>query len=414
MGILFGVIQDDLRGNVIRRISLFTGESEPKVEELIPIWESIILGGLLKLIRNRIRFNALYNFILQKPLPLIAIQELQAGNATKLQLEEISQYGEGLIGILIPDKKSAIAMLISREFACKSSSFLKGLSVIFGLYGFKLKEEDYEALKDWNSYAEFFIQKKGDFSILCPANLRFAISDILLLSDVLKLDPDALVYLTDDSERDDAKLKKNLFDKKNVLYIFLILLLGFFTLWYTLYKPNDAMETTANLEEFIPLDSLNKLNDSLTKVVLDSNRIKNDSLSTLSWPDGTEYTVPKNSLLNDLHAYLMDSTQILPLVLMCQELTFDENTDVLTKSSSYLFKQLAFSLNKSKNVNVQIIAISSKDDKSSFKRGFIIKNRLVGEGLSFKKMEVKSSVENSADPIISLVKFVFTKRSLLK
>jgi hypothetical protein len=103
---------------------------------------------------------------------------LQSGNATKLQLEEISQYGEGLIGILIPDKKSAIAMLISRELGCKSSSFLKGLSVVFGLYGFKLKEEDYDSLKDWKTFAEFFIIKKGDFSVLCPSNLRFAQANV--------------------------------------------------------------------------------------------------------------------------------------------------------------------------------------------------------------------------------------------
>jgi hypothetical protein len=414
MGELFGVIQEDLRGNVIRRISLFTGESEPKVEELIPVWEAIILGGLLKLIRNRIRFNALYNFILQKPIPRLAIEELQAGNATKLQLEEISHYGEGLIGILIPDKKSAIAMLISKELGCKSSSFLKGLSVVFGLYGFKLKEEDYDSLKDWKSFAEFFIIKKGDFSILCPSNLRFAISDILILSDVLKLDPEALVYLTEDPERDEVKTKYNLFDKKNLLYIVITLILGGFTLWYTVLRPKVDPEITSDLEEVIPIDSLNKLNDSLTKAVLDSNRIKNDSLFTLNWPDGTQSVVPKKSILVDLHAYLIDSTQTSALELICQELIFDENTDLLLKSTDYLFKQLSVQMNKSKNVDVQISAISDKDDKSSFKRGFAIKNRLVGEGLSFKKISVQASVESANSQANSQVKFIFTKRNLLK
>ena len=414
MGELFGVIQEDLRGNVIRRISLFTGESEPKVEELIPVWEAIILGGLLKLIRNRIRFNALYNFILQKPIPRVAIEELQAGNATKLQLEEISHYGEGLIGILIPDKKSAIAMLISKELGCKSSSFLKGLSVVFGLYGFKLKEEDYDSLKDWKSFAEFFIIKKGDFSILCPSNLRFAISDILILSDVLKLDPEALVYLTEDPERDEVKSKYNLFDKKNLLYIVITLILGGFTLWYTVLRPKVDPEITSDLEEVIPIDSLNKLNDSLTKAVLDSNRIKNDSLFTLNWPDGTQSVVPKKSILVDLHAYLIDSTQTSPLELNCHELIFDENTDLLLKSTDYLFKQLSVQMNKSKNVDVQISAISDKDDKSSFKRGFAIKNRLVGEGLSFKKISVQASVESANSQANSQVKFIFTKRNLLK
>lgn len=414
MGELFGVIQEDLRGNVIRRISLFTGESEPKVEELIPIWEAIILGGLLKLIRNRIRFNALYNFILQKPIPRVAIEELQAGNATKLQLEEISQFGEGLIGILIPDKKSAIAMLISRELGCKSSSFLKGLSVVFGLYGFKLKEEDYDSLKDWKSYAEFFIIKKGDFSILCPSNLRFAISDILLLSDVLKLDPEALVYLTEDPGRDEAKSKSSLFNQKNLIYIVITIILSGFTIWYTLFKPTSVPEISTDLEEVIPIDSLNKLNDSLTKAVLDSNRIKNDSLFTLNWPDGTQLVVPNKSILVDLHTYLKDSTQTSPLELICQELIFDENTDLLVKPMDYLFKQLSIQMNKSKIVDVQIAAISSKDDKSSFKRGFIIKNRLVGEGLSFKKISVQASVESVNNQADSRVKFIFSKRNLLK
>jgi len=414
MGELFGVIQEDLRGNVIRRISLFTGESEPKVEELIPVWEAIILGGLLKLIRNRIRFNALYNFILQKSMPSVAIQELQAGNATKLQLEEISQYGEGLIGILIPDKKSAIAMLISRELGCKSSSFLKGLSVLFGLYGFKLKEEDYDALKDWKSFAEFFILKKGDFSILCPSNLRFAISDILLLSDVLKLDPEALVYLTEDANRDDVKTKHLIFDQKNLLYIVITIILSGFTLWYTLFRPSTESEITTDLEEVIPIDSLNKFNDSLTKAVLDSNRLKNDSLFTLTWPDGTQNVVPTKSILVDLHTYLTDSTQTSPVELICDELSFDPNTDLLTKPTDYLFKQLSSYLNKSKNVDVQILAISNKDDKSSFKRAFIIKNRLVGEGLSFKKISVQPSVESNNNQADSQVKFIFTKRNLLK
>jgi hypothetical protein len=84
------------------------------------------------------------------------------------------------------------------------------------------------------------------------------------------------------------------------------------------------------------------------------------------------------------------------------------------KPTDYLFKQLSSYLNKSKNVDVQILAISNKDDKSSFKRAFIIKNRLVGEGLSFKKISVQPSVESNNNQADSQVKFIFTKRNLLK
>jgi hypothetical protein len=134
----------------------------------------------------------------------------------------------------------------------------------------------------------------------------------------------------------------------------------------------------------------------------------------LNWPDGTQYVVPKKSILVDLHAYLIDSTQTSPLELICQELIFDENMDLLVKPTDYLFKQLSIQMNKSKIVDVQIAAISGKDDKSSFKRGFIIKNRLVGEGLSFKKISVQASVESANSQAGSQVKFIFTKRNLLK
>lgn len=108
-------------------------------------------------------------------------------------------------------------MLISKELGCKVHRFER-FKCSFGLYGFKLKEEDYESLKDWKSFAEFFIIKKGDFSVLCPSNLRFAISDILILSDVLKLDPEALVYLTEDPDRDEAKSKPAFLIKKSYLH----------------------------------------------------------------------------------------------------------------------------------------------------------------------------------------------------
>jgi hypothetical protein len=289
------------------------------------------------------------------------------------------------------------------------------LSVIFGLYGYKLKDEDYDSLKDWKSFAEFFIVKKGDFSILCPTNLRFAISDILLLSDVLKLDPETLVYLTDNQERDDVKSKSTLFDQKNLIYIIITLILSGFTIWYTLFKSVAEPEISTDLvEDVIPVDSLNKLNDSLTQAVLDSNRIKKETLFTLNWPDGTQVEVPKESILVDLHTYLMDSTQTSPLELICQELVFDENTNLLLKPTDYFFKQLSIQMNKSKNVDVQISAISINNYKSSFKRGFIIKNRLVGEGLSFKKISVHAGVESTDSQGNSQVKFIFTKRNLLK
>jgi hypothetical protein len=140
MSQLFSVISEDEKLRIQKRVAVMLNEKEDKIAEIFPVWEAIILGGLLKLVRNRIRFNALYNFILQKPIPVVSIEAYLGESDTKFDLDEIMSFGEGMMSILIPDKKSAIAMLLSRDLGCKSSSVLKGLTLFFGLYGYKLKK----------------------------------------------------------------------------------------------------------------------------------------------------------------------------------------------------------------------------------------------------------------------------------
>jgi hypothetical protein len=62
---VFSVINQDQRSILIQQIARFAGEKDINIEELLPIWEAIVLGGLLKTVRNRIRFKALNNFIVQ-------------------------------------------------------------------------------------------------------------------------------------------------------------------------------------------------------------------------------------------------------------------------------------------------------------------------------------------------------------
>jgi hypothetical protein len=149
---LFSVISEEEKLRIQKRVAVMLNETEEKVAELFPVWEAIILGGLLKLVRNRIRFNALYNFILQKPIPVDSIEAYLGESKADFDLEAILRFGEGIMSILVPDKKSAIAMLLSRDLGCKSSSVLKGLTLFFGFYGYKLKQMDYPALKDWKAY----------------------------------------------------------------------------------------------------------------------------------------------------------------------------------------------------------------------------------------------------------------------
>jgi len=414
---LFSVLSAEEKLRIQKRVAVMLQESEEKVAELFPVWEAIILGGLLKLVRNRIRYNALYNFILQKPIPIESIEAYVGDSTAKFDLDEIMHFGEGMMSILIPDKKSAIAMLLSRDLGCKSSSVLKGLTLFFGLYGYKLKQTDYPALKDWKAYSAFFLAKKSDFNALCSGKIQYAISDILLLSDILKVDPMIVLAYSDESETS-ADNSTGLMQRITLpifLSVMAVVLVGAFTIWYTSFRSDNDTENVTETEEIIPLDSLSKLNDSLTQAVLDSNRLKSDSLITLVWPNGKPFDISKTSVLVSVHQYLLDSTQLESAEFSLKELQFDNQTDLLLDSNDLVFKRLAEGLYSFKDVQVKLVVNSGKSDRSSLKRGFVLKNRLVGEGVVPARIEVKSD-----DPSVSFsdsdseVYMVLTKKPLLK
>ena len=407
MNQMFYVITEEEKSQVVERMAKLIAEPVDKVEELFPVWEAIILGGLLKLVRNRIRFNALSNFILQKSAPITDIEAFLSESGHKYSEEAILRYGEGMMGILIPDKKSAIAILLSREMGAKSSSILKGLTLFFGLYGYRLKQEEFAALKDWKAYGDYFTSLKQHFFVLCPPKIQLGVSEILLLSDILKVDTGALLTYSDDQEPIvEGGWLQNL-TISTFIYMLLILLLGGGVIWYTAFRSTETEEVVTESDEIIPIDSLNNFNDSLTRAVLDSTKLRSDSLTTLTWPNGTAFDVPKTSFIVGMHKYLSDSTQIDALELPAAELVFNEKTDLLDKPVDYVFKRMAEGLNKYKEVSLKILVQSGKDDRASLKRGFIIKNRLVGEGLSPARIEVKSGDSPG-------VKFLLSKASLLK
>jgi hypothetical protein len=135
--------------------------------------------------------------------------------------------------------------------------------------------------------------------------------------------------------------------------------------------------------------------------------LRSDSLISLIWPKGTLFEVPKNSVVVGLHQYLSDSTQIDAIELEADEIQFNDQTDLLDKPVDYVFKRMAEGLNRYKDVSIKIVVNSDKDERSSLKRGFVLKNRFVGEGLSPARIEVKTG---SAKKVV----FGISKKPLLK
>jgi hypothetical protein len=405
MNQVFTLITPEEKAFFAKRLADLCTEKQEKVLELIPAFEAVVLGSVLKLFRNRIRFNALYNFMLAKSAPQEDVAKLLSSGKGMPDYEAMYRFGEGMMGILLPDKKSAIATLLGGQLGAKSSTIIKGLTLSYALYGYRLKEFDFDALRDYKSFGEYYQPATSDFYALTPAKIQVALIDILVLNDVLKGDSfvfDEPFVAADDRPAQNYKLIAG------VMAGIIVVAIGLF---FALRSGgSDEVVEKEDADQIIPIDSLNKLNDSLTKAVVDSAKVSNDSLVSLTWPEGKPFQVPKESMVVAFHAYMTDSTVVTPQELTCTELDFSDKTELLASPKTYLFKQIASGMNKFKEVDVQIQVASEKGAIVAKEHAYVLKNRLVGEGLNQKRITVATLPNSSNNQII----FSFKKRSSLK
>ena len=403
MSQVFALVTPEEKTFFAKRLADLCTEKQEKVTELIPAFEAVVLGSVLKLFRNRIRFNALYNFMLAKSAPQEDVAKLLSSGNGMPDYELMYRYGEGMMGILLPDKKSAIATLLGSQLGAKSSTIIKGLTLSFALYGYRLKEFDYDALRDFKSFGDYYQPVKNDFYTLASAKIQVVLIDVLVLNDVFKGDStinDEPYSPSDDNSARNYKLIAGL-----VLGILVVGIAMFFGL-----RKEEVVAEKEETDQIIPLDSLNKLNDSLTKAVLDSAKEKSDSLVTLVWPGGTPFKVPKESIVVAFHSYASDSTVTTPLDLTCTELDFSDKTELLSSPKTYLFKRIVDGMNKFKEVDVQVQVSSDKGVAIAKEHAYVVKNRLVGEGLNPKRITIATLPNSLNNQII----FSFKKRSSLK
>ncbi len=405
MSQVFTLITPEEKAFFAKRLADLCTEKQEKVLELIPAFKAVVLGSVLKLFRNRIRFNALYNFMLAKSAPQEEVAKLLSSGKGMPDYEALYRFGEGMMGVLLPDKKSAIATLLGGQLGAKSSTIIKGLTLSYALYGYRLKEFDYDALRDYKSFGEFYQPYTSDFYALTPAKIQVALVDILVLNDVLK--GDSFVFDEPFVAADDRPARNYKLIAAVIAGIVLLAIGLFFA-----FRSGGTVEVVEkeDADQIIPIDSLNKLNDSLTKAVVDSAKVTTDSLVTLTWPEGKPFQVPKESLVVAFHAYVTDSTVVSPLELTCTELDFSDKTELLSSPTTYLFKQIASGMNKFKEVDVQVQVASEKGAIVAKEHAYVVKNRLVGEGLNQKRITVATLPNSSNNQII----FSFKKRSSLK
>lgn len=349
-------------------------------KELLGVWQLTLLSGLLKLQKNQIRYNALKNFVAKKvpSIPMDHCFEVSLGD------EPLKQLGEGLVGVLFPDKKSAIATAISNQLKCKNSLVIKGLFLMAGHLALGLKQQEETLFHHLKDFVQYFNPYKSELASYTRTDLFRMVVDLMLLQEVLKLDASL--------EEDLLPVSPGLsFNKKLGIGLAAFLVFAVLGFWWLSQRSTEQDSSLVENEEIIPLDSLRKFNDSLAKASIDSAYLKSDSTLQLQWPKGKAFDLPKTSALVELHAYLSDTTQTEPLELPIYEFQFDTETQQIIGNPPYFFRRLVEGLQAYRQTKVQLFTFSENLEEQATKRGFVLKNRLVGEGLSPKRIEVKGS-----------------------
>jgi hypothetical protein len=98
MSQVFTLITPEEKAFFAKRLADLCTEKQEKVLELIPAFEAVVLGSVLKLFRNRIRFNALYNFMLAKSAPQEEVAKLLSSGKGMPDYEALYRFGEGMMG----------------------------------------------------------------------------------------------------------------------------------------------------------------------------------------------------------------------------------------------------------------------------------------------------------------------------
>ena len=117
----FDILNENNKAVVIKKLSELLDEKEELISKLYPIWNSIVLASILKLSRNRIRYSALQNFIQKDTFPAKDLAIFNSEDRLKYSEDAICYFGETLMGILIPDKKSALANSMSNDLVVRGS-----------------------------------------------------------------------------------------------------------------------------------------------------------------------------------------------------------------------------------------------------------------------------------------------------
>lgn len=417
---LFEELREVLVGEVASKAANILGEKEEKVKTALEGLIPTVVGGLMKRAANEAGATTLMNVVKKGNHDGSIIEQLDDLLKNKESFAGLVEKGNSVVSMLLPDKKSSIATMISQFAGVRNSTATALLSVVAPLVVGKLGKLVTLQGLDKNGLANIILDQKSILLDETPEDLQPKMIDVLGLATFMieEIKPVQFATGTIKSNTTQTITPKKPVENTAVTYsdkdyrsderggmtipnwllptVLIVLVLGgigYFATTHDWSKSSTAESDSVQLEQVtnatidttnLPQDkTIIKMDTSLGGVTVPATSKE----MGINLPNGQKLDLAEGSFNYKFAKYLTDSSAKVNQVFTFDNLNFESNTSTLGADSEKTIQDLAKIMSAYPRVQVKLTCYTDNTGDSlqnrrlSLKRAFAVKNLLIANGI---------------------------------
>lgn len=420
---LFGELRNLLAGDISIKIANITGEKEDKVKLVVDGLISTFIGGLMKRVANEAGATTLMNVLQKGKLDGSINEKISTYVVDRESLSPLLEKGSSYVSMLLPDKKSSIATMISKYAGVRNSSATMILGLVAAVTLDKLGKITISQGLDKLALSNYLLEQKGSLLDETPEDLQPKMIDVLGLSVFMSQEikpiqyaPAApiksasvqstvtekpvreqkVTYSTKNYEESESSSLKSFpsWLLPSVLVLVVLSTLGYFAAtydWSSLNTSSDSLKDSAQMEEVtgVEIDTNSLPKDTVTAKI-DSATLAKEAEKTvaLNLPDGQKIELQQGSFVLSIAKYLGDSTAKANRVFTIDNVTFETNTAAFTMGADRPVFDLAKVLQAYPKAQIKLTAFtdntidSLQSKRLTARRAVAVRNILIQQGIN--------------------------------
>ncbi|MFY7826299.1 MAG: DUF937 domain-containing protein [Flectobacillus sp.] len=416
-------LKELLGGDISAKAASLVGEKEDKVKLAIEGLVPTIIGGIMKRASNEAGATTLMNAIQKGGHDGAILSQISSVVNDPESFAKVVEKGHSLVSMLLPDKKSSIATLISQFAGVRNSTATSLLAFVMPVVIGRLGKVVASQNADKSTLANTVLELKGYLLGETPENLQVKMIDVLGLSTFMsqELKPvqfasgaplrspgvpaPAAPKATDDRDNVVTYSSKNyeVDDEERQPLPKWVLPAGLIAVvvaaavyflanydWQSTFAsaPDEVDSTQVEQVTGAEIDTTALPKDTTIANVDSSNTAAEVKLTSIALPNGQSIETLPGSFVERFTKYVADTASRPAQVFTLENVNFEGNTSTLVAGSDKNVQDLAKIMTAFPKVQVKITSHTDnagdtlQNKKLSLKRAFAIRNMLVTNGIS--------------------------------